>query len=77
MCSLSDVILADINQEGLEKLARELRCHSTKNILLNDVTKEDGLDMLLKEAQLFTPKITSAVHSAYPTSAGWETSLAN
>ena len=71
----ADVILADINQEGLEKLARELRCHSGQriNTYKCDVTKEDGLDMLLKEAQLFTPKITSAVHSAYPTSAGWGT----
>ena len=40
-----------------------------------DITVEDGLNFLLEKSLDYVNEITSAVHSAYPVSAGWGTSF--
>ena len=72
----ADVILADINQEGLEQLARDYDVSGQRIYTINVTLQEDGLDMLLKKHSYSHQKYFCC-ESAYPTSAGWEQSLAN
>ena len=69
----AQIILSDISEKKLEELKIELdslgygKVHSIKS----DVTTEDGIGKLLVTAQRFSEHRISAVHCAYPRSAGW------
>ena len=69
----ANVVLCDINEIRLQVLAQDLSSSSQSQIFIvnSDITTEDGLDYLLDKSLSFVTKITSAVHSAYPVSAGW------
>lgn len=69
----SDLVLADLATDKLHVLADELRGSSTQQVyaLSCDVTSSSGLDDLFSYLTSLSLRITSAVHCAYPTSAGW------
>lgn len=71
----ADVVLTDIAGQRLFNLARELESVSSADIhsIEADLASEDGIDLLLKKCYELRKPITSAVHSAYPTSVGWGT----
>ena len=71
----ADVLLADICEEKLGELVKNLGKNSESSVymVVCDVTIEEGLDELLTKAKTHFPKITSAVHCAYPVSSGWGT----
>lgn len=73
LTSGADVILCDIEGERLGNLGQDLKAIYGKKInsIEADVTSEDGIDYLLVRARECAGAVTSAVHSAYPTSAGW------
>ena len=69
----ADVILSDIAGDRLGKLEQDL-ASTYKNKISSveaDITSEDGIDYLLSRSLECSKTITSAVHSAYPTSGGW------
>ena len=69
----ADVILSDIAGDRLNKLEQDLISISTNKIFSveADITSEEGIDHLLTQSCQCVNAITSAVHSAYPTSQGW------
>jgi NAD(P)-dependent dehydrogenase (short-subunit alcohol dehydrogenase family) len=69
----ADVILSDIAGDRLCKLEQDLAstCNNRISSVEADITTEDGIDYLLSRSLECSNSITSAVHSAYPTSAGW------
>ena len=71
----AEVILTDISNERLRTLKNQLEKFSTANIwtIQCNITVEEELDELLTQAKIYSPKITSAVHCAYPISSGWGT----
>ena len=71
----ADVILSDIAGQRLRNLEQDL-LSAYRNKIFSveaDITSEDGIDYLLSRSCDFASTITSAVHSAYPISAGWGT----
>lgn len=71
----ADVILSDIAGQRLHKLEQDLvsSCGNKIFSIEADITSEEGIDNLLSRSLDSAKVITSAVHSAYPTSAGWGT----
>ncbi len=69
------VILSDIAGDRLRSLEQELTSISKNKVLSveADITSEEGIDYLLSQSRDCLNPITSAVHSAYPTSSGWGT----
>lgn len=69
----ADVILSDIAGDRLRSLEQDLKSVSTNKIFSveADITSEEGIDYLLSQSYDCVNTITSAVHSAYPTSPGW------
>ncbi len=68
-----NLLLTDIAQEPLEALAEELakRENSSVHIICADITTQNGINDLIKEAYNLLGRIDGAVHSAYPVSKGW------
>lgn len=69
------VVLADIAEDSLNALMGNLS-HSYESriyAIASDVTTEAGITALMEEAVSAVGPLTCAVHSAYPTSAGWGT----
>lgn len=73
----ADIVLSDISGSRLYKLENDLKCHSTNKIFSveSDITSLDGINYLLSRSLDLVNQITSAVHCAYPMSAGWGTSF--
>ena len=73
----ADLVLCDIDESRLQDLAQDLMTSKERRIftVAADITVEDGLDFLLEKSLDYVNEITSAVHSAYPVSAGWGTSF--
>lgn len=71
----ADVVLSDIAGQRLRNLEQELsfNCGNKVFAIEADITSEVGIDYLLSHSRDCVKTITSAVHSAYPTSAGWGT----
>jgi len=69
------VVLADISEDSLNVLVRSLPDFFKDRVhpIPCDVTKEAGIMALIEQAVSAIGPLTSAVHSAYPTSAGWGT----
>ena len=69
------VVLADISAERLENFFNHLppSFRNRVHCLIADVTTETGITKLIDQAASKVGPLTSAVHSAYPTSAGWGT----
>lgn len=69
----ADVILSDISGDRLSRLEQELTSISVNKVfsIEADLTSENGIDQLLSQSLDCVSAITSAVHSAYPTSPGW------
>lgn len=69
----ADVILSDIARQRLRGLEQDLTSICTNRIfsIEADITSEEGIDFLLSQSRQCVKTITSAVHSAYPTSPGW------
>jgi NAD(P)-dependent dehydrogenase (short-subunit alcohol dehydrogenase family) len=73
----ANVVLADIAAERLNAFVGSLSssCQGRVHPLIADVTTEAGIIALIDQAVAVVGPLTSAVHSAYPTSAGWGTSF--
>ena len=73
----ADIVLSDILPQRLHLLERNLKKTYSSNIhsIIADTTTDTGIDYLLSESLRNVKEITSAVHSAYPTSPGWGTSF--
>lgn len=71
----ANVILADISAKKLNCFVGSLpsSCQGRVYALIADVTSELGISALIDEAVAAVGPLTSAVHSAYPTSSGWGT----
>ncbi len=71
------VVLADISTERLENFVSSLptSCRSQVHAITADVTSEAGIKVLIDQANSEIGPLTSAVHSAYPISAGWGTTF--
>lgn len=71
------VLLADIAPEPLELLVENLACSDRNRVhtFVNNVATQTGIDALITKAVNSVNSIDGAVHSAYPTSAGWGTSF--
>ena len=71
------VVLADISAERLENFMSRLPSSFRNRVhcLTADVTSEAGITKLIDKAACEVGPLTSAVHSAYPTSAGWGTAF--
>jgi NAD(P)-dependent dehydrogenase (short-subunit alcohol dehydrogenase family) len=71
----AEVFLADIAGQRLSALQIELQSEYAGRIYTveADVASKDGIDYLLTQCSKQMRPLTSAVHSAYPTSAGWGT----
>ena len=71
------VILADIVEEKLETLEKELCKKYPKQVIgyKCDITKSEDIRILLENSQDIIGEITSVVHSAYPISRTWGTKL--
>ena len=69
----ADVVLCDIDAQRLIMLEHDLKTSSERQIfsVAADITTEDGLEYLFTQSLYYVKEITSAVHSAYPTSSGW------
>ena len=69
----ADVILSDIVGDRLRSLEQDLTSISKNKVfsIEADITSEEGIDYLLSQSNDCVDTITSAVHSAYPTSPGW------
>jgi len=69
------VVLSDIAGQRLRTLEQDLTSTYGNKVFSveADITSEDGVDYLLSRSRDCVKTITSAVHSAYPTSAGWGT----
>ena len=69
------VVLADVSAERLSAFVASLSssCQGRVHALMADVTTESGIIALIDQAMAAVGPLTSAVHSAYPTSAGWGT----
>ena len=69
----ADVILSDIAGDRLSRLEHELISTSASKVFSfeADLTSENSIDQLLSQSLDCVSTITSAVHSAYPTSPGW------
>ena len=73
------VLLTDINKEKLVSLKNTFVSQDKEKVhlIIADITTSDGIKKLLKECLLKVDRIDSAIHSAYPTSAGWGTKFEN
>lgn len=71
----ADVILSDIAGQRLRNLEQDLMstCRNKIFSIEADIASEDGIEYLLSRSLDSAKQITSAVHSAYPISAGWGT----
>ena len=71
----ADVILSDIKGQRLRNLEQDLISTSGSKIFSveADITSEAGVDYLMSRSRDLVKTVTSAVHSAYPISAGWGT----
>lgn len=71
----AQVVLADISAESLDSFLIRLSSTSRSRVccIKADVTTESGITKLIDQAASEVGPLTSAVHSAYPTSAGWGT----
>ncbi|OUU53442.1 MAG: short-chain dehydrogenase [Pelagibacteraceae bacterium TMED65] len=71
------VIACDISREKLETIwNKSSKKESSDILLLNiDITGEEGMALLFQKIDNAGLNITSAVHSAYPTSAEWGTKI--
>ncbi|MBW0180974.1 MAG: SDR family oxidoreductase [Vulcanococcus sp.] len=69
----ASVVLADISGDKLKAFKDTLSSSVKARVhpLIADVTTEAGIISLLDQAVSATGPLTSAVHSAYPTSYGW------
>ena len=69
----AQVVLADISAERLEDVVSSLPASTRSRVhsITADVTSEAGITKLIDHAAYEVGPITSAVHSAYPTSVGW------
>ena len=69
----ANVVLADIAAERLNAFVGSLSssCQGRVHALIADVTTEAGIIALIDQSVAAVGPLTSAVHSAYPTSAGW------
>jgi len=73
VASGASVILCDVNLQGLQNLHHHLASLGRGSIVSieADATTEEGIDYLLSMSLKEVENITSAVHSAYPTSPAW------
>ena len=69
------VLLTDINKAKLNILKDKLLNDNKKkvHIIPADITTSTGIKKLLEECLIKVDRIDCAIHSAYPTSAGWGT----
>ena len=69
----ADVVLGDISGQKLNYLESELKANFSNQVFTvqSDITSEDGIEYLINRSLDCVDSITSAVHSAYPISAGW------
>ena len=69
------VLLTDINKEELINLKDKFLSEDKEKVhlIIADITTSDGIEKLLKECLIKVDRIDSAIHAAYPTSAGWGT----
>lgn len=67
------VVLSDISAERLVQLEKKLISSYLGSVfcIVSDASSPDGIDILLQKAHGSFGVITSAVHCAYPMSAGW------
>ena len=70
-----NVLLTDINKTKLIQLKDKFLSEKKDkvHIICADITNSSGIQNLLKECLKKVNRIDSAIHSAYPTSAGWGT----
>lgn len=72
-----DVILCDVNKQTLDQAKDQIRsqtnieCHA----VLGDASCSEGITELINESLNYFPKISSAVHCAYPHSQTWGASI--
>ena len=72
----ANVVLADIAEERLEDCVNRLEEFREGNCIYGltaDIRTAPGIKNLIDEASAMVGALNSAVHSAYPTSAGWGT----
>ena len=69
----ANVVLADLASERLNAFVGSLStsCKGRVHALVADVSTEAGIIALIDQSVAAVGPLTSAVHSAYPTSAGW------
>lgn len=72
-CAGANIILGDISGEKLKYLESQLKANFSNQVfsIESDITSEEGIEYLINCSLEYVEKITSAVHSAYPVSAGW------
>ena len=73
----ANVVLADIATDKLNDVVSSLAPSGQGRVhtVVADVTTKAGITGLIDQAVAAVGPLTSAVHSAYPTSAGWGTSF--
>ena len=71
----ADVVLGDISLEKLNFLESQLKADFSNQVfsIESDITSVQGIEHLINRSLECVDNITSAVHSAYPVSAGWGT----
>jgi len=69
----ANVVLSDIAIDRLKQLEDDLNLEFPGNSLVvkADISTDDGIELLLAQANEYAGLITSAVHCAYPVSAKW------
>ena len=69
----ANLVLADITLDLTEKLAHDLNALNRGNVypLVVDLTKPEGVDLLVSQSINFLGEIDGAIHCAYPRSEGW------
>lgn len=73
------VIINDIDEKNLNELSKKLCLIDPSRVITikEDITKPKGIDNLIRQSLKKVEYITSAVHSAYPTSKQWGTNFEN
>jgi NAD(P)-dependent dehydrogenase (short-subunit alcohol dehydrogenase family) len=69
------VVISDISEDRLHDLGENLAKQHGKRVysVIADVTNQAGIANLIQQSERLVGPLTSAVHSAYPRSAGWGT----
>lgn len=73
----ANIILCDIDCDHVEKLGKELDSMYRDKIITiaTDITEGEKIDKLISQSLEKVGRVTTAIHCAYPTSAGWGTCI--